>query len=198
MRKILITIFVSLVSISALFTLQSFQSMNVTDYLSIPGPISFEKESYVLKWSYVDKGHYKQEYTRAKDVPEKFNKMVFIEVLHEDLSPKELVSKKVEEIERRKGSDPVVNYEVRDNKTNGEYLLDFLISEGQLYEWNAYRYKTITTNKGKAVLLFAYTFRSFEGAELDYKKFFAFLKENRISLIGKVVNYELPSIDIKS
>jgi hypothetical protein len=167
---------------------------SITSYNSI----LFEKEVYTLVWSHSNNGYYKQEYIRAKDKLDKFNKMITIDVLITNLSPKDVIAKKIREIEARKGKDPVANYQIIENEQAEEFLLDFVMSEGNLYEWNAYRYKTIKTNKGKAVLLFAYTFRSFQGAELKLDDFFSYLKKNRSKLIESVAYYTLPAITLRN
>lgn len=166
------------------------------EYLSING-FTFQDTKYNLSWSIKDKNHYKQEYLRVNDTLSNFNKMIFVDVLLTELDVKDFVSYKIQEIEKRKGSDPVANYQIIENEKTGEYLLDFLISKGDLYEWNAYRYKKVNTNKGKAILLFAYSFRSFEGAELKLDSFFPFLKKERNNLINIVANYKMPSVIIK-
>ncbi len=45
-------------------------------------------------------------------------------------------------------------------------------------------------------MLFAYSFRSFEGAELELDKFFPYMKENRMQLISKIAKYNLPTITL--
>lgn len=191
MNKISISVFFIFFSIQ----LTSFKPMP-TEYLSINN-FTFQNITYNLSWSVKDKNHYKQEYLRTNDTLSNFNKMIFVDVLLTDVRIKEIVLAKMQEIEKRKGSDPVANYQLIENEKTGEFLLDFLISKGDLYEWNAYRYKTINTNKGKAVVLFAYTFRSFEGAELKLDNFFPYVKKNRMDLINTVANYKLPSLVIK-
>lgn len=176
---------------------QEKKNVIMIDSVTSYNAILFEKETYTIAWSHADKNYYKQEYLRAKDTFEKFNKMITVDVLVSDLTPKDLVAKKIKEIDDRKVKDPVANYQVIENEQTGEYLLDFLMNEGDLYEWNAYRYKTINTNKGKAVLLFAYSFRSFEGAELNLDNFFPYLKKNRTKLIERVASYTLPTITLK-
>jgi len=172
-------------------------AQSIENYFSIDS-VSFENENYFLAWSsFSDNGYYKHEYIRKTDSIKGFNKMILIEVLQRDnLTLKEMVTKKTQEIETRKGKDPVANYQVIENEQSGEFLLDFLISEGDLYEWNVYRYKLIDTPKGKAVMLFGYCLRSFEDAELKYKKFFSLIKNDRTELINSVANYEIPKIEL--
>lgn len=176
---------------------QDKKNIIMIDSVTSYNAILFEKETYTIAWSNSNKTYYKQEYIRAKDSLDKFNKMITIDILISDLAAKDVVSKKIKEIEALKSKDPIANYQVIENEQTGEFLLDFLMSNDNLYEWNAYRYKTLTTNKGKAVLLFAYTFRSFEGAELNLDNFFPYLKKNRTTLIEKVAAYTLPAITLK-
>ena len=175
------------------------QAQNAKNYFSIDS-ISFENESYFLAWSsFSDNGYYKHEYLRKGDYLDKgFNKMILIEVLQKDVTPKDLASKKAKEIEKIKKKYPVANYQIIDNPETGEYLIDFLMSdgEGDLYEWNVYRYKLIDTPKGKAVMLFGFSLRSFEDAELSLDDFFPYFQENRMELINAVANYELPEIKL--
>jgi hypothetical protein len=186
---------VSVLPLFFLTLLTSFKPMP-TEYLSIKDFI-FQNNKYNLSWSIKNKNHYKQEYLRTNDTLTNFNKMIFVDVLLTETNIKEFVSAKMQEIEKRKGSDPVANYQVIENEQTGEFLLDFLISKGDLFEWNAYRYKTINTNKGKAILLFVYSFRSFEGADLRLDDFFPYLKKNRMDLINNIANFKLPSVIIK-
>jgi hypothetical protein len=193
-RKTLSTI-ITFFIFSTAFAQQS--KIMMSDSVNTFDAIFFNKEVYTLTWSHFAKGYYKQEYLRTKDDTSAFNKMITFDVLLTDLATPDLIAKKINEIEARKGKDPVANYQVIENEQTGEYLLDFLISEGDLYEWNAYRYKTINTNKGKAILLFAYSLRSFKGAELKANDFFAFLKQKRQATIELLASYNLPSIVLK-
>ena len=169
------------------------------DYFSISS-VSFNKEVYLLAWSsFSDSGYYKQEYLRKGDYLDiGYNKMILIEILQKNMSPKDLAIKKVQEIEKRKSIDHVSNSQMIENQETGEYLVDFLISdgEGDLYEWNVYRYKFIETSKGRAVMLFGFSLRSFKNADLSLDNFFPYFKKNRIELINKLGNYELPKIEL--
>jgi hypothetical protein len=102
-------------------------------------------------------------------------------------------------IERKK-KDPVANYQLLENKENHEYLLDFVMYENGIYEWNAYRYKEYIMEDnpdGKGVLLFAFVLRGFEGGEMDESEFLNFLQYERIDMINKVLKYDIPDIRIK-
>lgn len=177
--------------------ISSFTAEIPKDNINIPGPISFDGETYSLAWNHAKENYFKQEYLRKKDNLEKFNKMVTVDLLIADMPLKDIVASKVNELENRKTADPVVNYEVIENKQSGEILLDFVMSDGDLYEWNAYRYKIVKTAKGNAVFLFGYSIRSFDKAEISQDKFFPYLKENRSKMIAKVAAFSLPKVSIK-
>ena len=173
-----------------------------TDYLSVPGPVVFEKISYNLSWSsHPNDVYYKQEYIAKGDVAEKFKTMVFFDVIAGETNVKDVVAAKVAELKKMKETNPVVNYEAFDNPKSGEYMLDFLLSENMpdgnlsIVERNVYRYRTFTDKSGKkGILLFAVSTRSY-GKDID--NFFTSLKSNRKDLINAVAQFNIPAISIK-
>ena len=88
-----------------------------------------------------------------------------------DSKPADLVNAKIAELKILKETNPVVNYETF--QKNGEYMLDFLISENasdgkiNILERNVYRYKSGVDKTGKKyVMLFGVSERSY-GSESD-------------------------------
>ena len=139
-------------------------------------PIKFDKEDFTLAWSHNEKGsYYKQEYLRKNETLNKFLKMITVDLLITNVNIKSVVSDKLNEIKARKKNDPVVNYQLVENPSKDEFILDFVINQGEIYEWNLYRYKSIITNKGKGVLLFAFTYRRNNDQKIEH--FFTFLKK---------------------
>lgn len=175
------------------------QAQSAKNYFSIDS-VSFNDEDYFLAWSsFSNENFYKQEYLRkGEDFDRGFNKMILIDVLHGDFTPKDIALKKAQEIEARKKVDAVANYKIIDNPNTGEYIIDFLMSdsEGALYEFNIYRYQAIETPKGKAVMLFGLCQRSFANAELPIKEFFSYLQNNRMTLIKTIASMELPEVTL--
>ena len=171
-----------------------------TDYLSVPGPISFEKTDYNLVWtSHPLDNYYKQEYIERGDSVEKFKTLILLDLITGNTKIKDVVAIKIAELKKLKKTNPVVQFEVFENK--GEYMLDFLVSENtpdgklvSIVERNVYRYKTIVDNSGKkGVLLFGVSERSY-GDDID--NFFAKLKTNRDDLINEVGTFKIPDITI--
>ena len=192
-----------LLTVFAMSTLSFAQTNKVVpDYLNVPGPIVFDNNSFNLSWSaHPSANFYKQEYIVKGDIEGKYKTMVLIDVITGQQSVKSIVAAKVEELKTMKETNPVVNYEVINNPSTGEYLLDFLLtanaSDGtiNIVERNVYRYKTFATKTGqKGVVLFGISTRGY-GAGVD--KFFAALKINRKDLINKVAQFKMPEISIK-
>ena len=172
----------------------------VKDYLSVPGPIAFDSIGYSLSWSSHPSDHYfKHEYLPQGDDPDRYKQMLLIEFVEGDLTAKDAVNAKASELKKLKETNPVVNYNVMENK--GEYLLDFVISQnsadGQkvlVLERNVYHYKQVSDATGrKGVLLFGVSTRAY-GNEID--TYFPYLKAHKDQMINTVANYRMPAIRV--
>jgi hypothetical protein len=192
-----LSLFVALISMS--FINKSYHEP-VKDYLNVSGPILFNGDNYNLSWSsHPIEALYKQEYIVTGDNPDKYKSMVMIDLVTGTDDVKAVLKAKVAEIELIKKSNPVVQYEVMENK--GEYMLDFLLSEntpdGKLVatvERNVYRYKKFKDKSGKkGVLLFGISVRSY-GNDID--DFFAKLKTNRYDLINALGQCQIPEVSL--
>lgn len=180
-----------------LMTFQNTFSQSPTNYLNVDS-LSFLNESFELAWTKTDGTRFVQEYLRDGDSLSSFNKMILLDALISNDSLIHLVRAKTLEVEGRKEKDPVANYRTLENKEKNEYLLDFLISNDRVYEWNAYRYVNINTKKGKAILVFAYSIRSYSGSEIPPNDFFKYLKSEREKIIEYILNYPIPKISINN
>jgi len=188
------------------FTFLCFQTLivnaqsKVDDFLGIPGPIKIDNQEFNLVWSSnPTDNYYKQEYLTSSDKLENYQKMIIIEFIQGDFTLDIVINQKISELESLKKSNPIVNYIVYENE--GEYILDFLLSENtedgkeiKIAERNVYRYKIISNNDKKGVLLFAISERGYPN---NLKEFFNNLNENNIELIQSVGSYKLPQIKIK-
>ena len=176
------------------------QTGKPTEYMGVPGPVTFDKTLYYLTWSsHPSDNYYKQEYLAKGESVDKFKKLILLEMLTGDTKLKDIVGAKVAELKRMKAANPVVNYEAFEK--NGEVMLDFLVSANtpdgkslSIVERNVYRYKSIVhVNGQKAVLLFAVSERAY-GNDID--KFLLNLKAHRTDLINLVAAYNIPKAGI--
>lgn len=173
----------------------------IKDYLGVPGPIAIGGASYNISWSsHPTANYYKQEYIQKGDDVNRFNKMMMLEaVVSETIKPQDALAGKVAELKERKKTDALVNYQTLANTAKGEYMLDFLLSDGpaaspNVVEWNIYRYKSFTDKNGhKGLMLFAISTRAY-GDKI--KPFLASLKDIRTKTINTIAGYEVPPITI--
>ncbi|MNE17930.1 hypothetical protein D3C80_1109310 [compost metagenome] len=169
---------------------QTAKAASVQNYLSSPETIVIGGTNYHLSWSSNPaEGYYKQEYLPKGQDAEKFTDLLLVEAVNGELTIKQAADAQVQMLKERKATDPVVNYSIIENKDKTEIILDFLMSEGDIVEWNAYRYKMVDE---KAVLLFGMSKRSYG----DSTQFLTALKSDRATYIKQLATAEIPKVKV--
>ena len=173
---------------------------DIVERLSVPGPISFNGESYRLSWSsHPAANYYKQEYLPAGETSEHYRSMVLLEAI-QGADVQRVVSAKVDWLNRRKASDPTVNFAIARNPTTGEVILDFILSADApktepIVEWNAYRYAALNSAGGKpGVLLLGLSRRAYGDASAEFLRA---LKSARPPMIDALAKHPLPVVQPK-
>lgn len=165
------------------------------DVLGLPGPLTFQSQQFELAWSSQPSDAYrKHEYVPAGQAVETFEEMFLVEAVSGSLTPMEAAASQVRSLETRRGTDPVLNYDLLENEATGEVMLDFLISDlsaEPIIEWNAYRY--VPLDEG-GVGLFAISRRGYgdEGA----KAFLEGLGAVRSDSIAALAAFEVPAFTL--
>ena len=169
------------------------------DFLKVPGPVKFHGSDFHLAWtSHPNETYYNQEYMQRGEKVESFKEMVLLEFLIGEFTAKDLITKKVQELDNRKKTDPLVNYEIIESPDGKEYIIDFIMSSGpaenlEIVEWNAYRYKIVNDATGKkGVVLFAISRRAY-GKEIT--AFLKDLKTSRSAYRNELIDYTIPEIN---
>jgi hypothetical protein len=152
LRPVITTLGAAVIALAA-FT----PSLAQSDMLGVPGPLSFQNEDYVLAWSSeASETYVKQEYVPSGQAVESFEDMILVEAVSGSMSPMDAAAAQIKMLEGRKGSDPVVNYDVMQNEGTGEVLLDFVLSDLSadpvVVEWSAYRYQELKDGEGVALM----------------------------------------------
>jgi hypothetical protein len=187
----------SLLLIQLLFCVaQTARADDAVDRLSIPGPISFNATSYQLaRSSHPSPYYYKQEYLPAGQTSGHFQRRVLIEAVAQGADVNGAVSAQVNMLNQRKSADPTVNFATLKNPSNGEVILDFVLSAKgdkgeEIVEWNAYRYASLKGKDGNSgVLLFGISRRAYGD---DAAEFLRGLKSARQAEIKALASYKLP------
>ena len=170
----------------------------VEDYLHLGDKYRFDNKDYELVWSsHPASNFYKQEYILPNENVEKYTRMIMIDFLEGDLTPKDAISNFVNNLENSKKQNPIINYQMYERED--EYMLDFIISKNSqdgkeilILERNVYRYFRINTPKRKGVLLFGVSDRAYTKKEMD--NMFSVLKNKKLDLVNKVIQIEVPKI----
>ena len=178
---------------------QFFMAQNkVEDYLHLGDKYRFDNKDYKLVWSsHPMDNFYKQEYILSNENVEKYTRMIMIDFLEGDLTPKDVISNFVNNLENSKKQNPIINYQMYERED--EYMLDFIISKNSqdgkevlILERNVYRYFRINTPKRKGVLLFGVSDRAYTKKEMD--NMFSVLKNKKLDLVNKVIQIEVLKI----
>ena len=178
---------------------QFFMAQNkVEDYLHLGDKYRFDNKDYKLVWSsHPASNFYKQEYILPNENVEKYTRMIMIDFLEGDLTPKDTISNFVNNLENSKKQNPIINYQMYEREN--EYMFDFIISKNSqdgkevlILERNVYRYFRINTPKRKGVLLFGVSDRAYTKKEMD--NMFSVLKNKKLDLVNKVIQIEVPKI----
>ena len=171
----------------------------VEDYLHLGDKYRFDNKDYKLVWSsHPASNFYKQEYILPNENVEKYTRMIMIDFLEGDLTPKDAISNNINNLENSKKQNPIINYQMYEREGE-EYMLDFIISKNSqdgkevlILERNVYRYFRINTPKRKGVLLFGVSDRAYTKKEMD--NMFSVLKNKKLDLVNKIIQIEVPKI----
>ena len=182
-----------------IFMVQFFMAQKkVEDYLHLGDKYRFDNKDYKLVWSsHPASNFYKQEYILPNENVEKYTRMIMIDFLEGDLTPKDAISNFVNNLENSKKQNPIINYQMYEREN--EYMLDFIISKNSqdgkevlILERNVYRYFRINTPKRKGILLFGVSDRAYTKKEMD--NMFSVLKNKKLDLVNKIIQIEVPKI----
>lgn len=173
----------------------------VEEYLSVEGPLNFNKTEFHLKWTdQPNEQYYIQEYLPKNESLENFNQMMTIHLFDTDISLKDAVGQKVGELTERKKSDPVCNFQVTKSPDGKEIIVDFLLGESKgdemtVVEFNVYHYRQIDlSKKEKGIAVYAYSKRSYGDNITD---FFRTLKDERNARLNEMISSDKPTIKRK-
>jgi len=189
----------ALVALCVLCAGHAARADEVVERLAVPGPINFDGTLYQLSWSsHPNPGYFKQEYLPVGQTSGRFQRMILIEAIVGGADVSGAVTAQVDQLNRRKSTDPTVNFALLKNPQTGEVILDFIVSQdggadGSIVEWDAYRYAALRGKDGKSgVLLFGLSRRAYGD---DSTEFLRGLKAARQADINTLAHYPLPAVE---
>lgn len=173
----------------------------VVNFLGIQGPITIQHRAYQLAWSsHPDAALYKHEYLAAGDQFPTYNSLLTVDFVVTPATVDQAVSTKIRQLEAMKQTNPIVNYELMENPSTGEKIIDCLIGQtatddrNSLVERDVFRYKAVSATSGqRGILLLAVSVRKY-GTDID--PFLLQLKKEKPMLVNEVAKLSMPAIRI--
>ncbi len=172
----------------------------ITERLGVNGPLQFNKTDFHLAWS--DKPnatYYVQEYLPKGENVDRFNQLLTINLFNKFVKTEDAINQKVYELNERKKTDPNCNYAINKSKDGKEFMIDFLLGEGSgnqaVVEFNIYHYKQIEIDNKPALIVYAYSKRSYGN---DITAFLKNLKTERSTLLQTMSSTQIPQIKLSS
>ncbi len=163
--------------------------------LNAPTSFTFEEREYPLAWSsHPSAEDYLMEYVPAGENLDRFDHMIMLEAQLNSVDPAKAVESLVTMLEERRGTDPVVNYALIQNEATGEYVIDFVMSDGDTVEWSAYRYAPLSIDGRSGTLLFGVSERGYEGGSFTPDMLLESLNQTRSAKIEALTRLELPTV----
>lgn len=181
MKKVIFLLLLLVAQSAAIFA-------NITDnqsedrlirYFDAGNPIEFDGKEYYLAWSsHPYDIYYLQEYLPKGETFDSLTNMITVAVLFygdiKDVDAGKLVDAKISELEARKKTDKVCNYQLLEN--GNEYLLDFIVSQSdgkgnlECVELNLHHYKDMEIDGKRANCLVFYSRRAYGDDILPFMK----------------------------
>ena len=188
------TIFFAAAVIASLFTKPD---TDVVDKLGVKGPLTFNKTAFNLAWvSNPNSNYYVQEYLPKNENETHFNQMLSVFLLVGNTKTEDAVKQKTEELAARKSTDPTCNFIVNKSADGKEFILDFVLGENNIEEFNIYRYKQIDVgSRGKAILMYAYSKRAYGN---NITAFLQNLKTERTKLLNEMAAAPMPPVTLSN
>jgi len=175
-------------------------SQTFIERISVPGPLAFADNQFGLSWS--DKpnaDYYVQEYLPKGEDPDHFKQMLAIHLFKKDITVDDAVQLKIEELNKRKKTDPVCNYKLSKSPDGKEAIIDCLLGQSvndkmTVVEFVVYRFKQVQLDNAKGILVYAYSKRSYGD---DITGFLKSLGDIRIDCLNAMISAKVPVVKIK-
>ncbi|GAB3859036.1 hypothetical protein GCM10028822_34960 [Hymenobacter terrigena] len=170
------------------------------DRMGVKGPLTFNQTAFNLSWSgRPSETYFIQEYLPKGEKAEQFNQMLTLHLFDKDIAVKNAVKQKVQELENRKKTDPICNYQVTEGPDGKEFMVDFLLGESKedkmtIAEFNIYRFKQVDLgNKKRGILIYSLSKRAYGD---DITPFLKNLGKDRIDLLNTMLSTQIPSVKL--
>lgn len=186
--------FVVLISVFGFFKAQD----QITDLLSIPGPIELDGTEFFLNWSkQPSKTLFRQQYLPRDENIADYNQLLDFSFFNKEIEMELAVRQKVEMVQQRAEKDKFAKVNVTESPDGKEFIVDYFISEtppkgNSFVEYNVYRFKQFEVGKQKSFLMLSYAKRLYGDLKSSAKS----LAKDRDHLMATMIEYKIPEIKV--
>ncbi len=188
------------------FISATFFSQEV-DYIGIPEITFGETKLTLAASSQKSKILFVQDYipedSRLEDAPY----TVSIYFFNKNIDAKEATYQKTEELDSRKETDKYCNYNVTENPSGTEFIVDFFTSniakqkekddpepEQEMADYNIYRFRNVMLGEQSTFMIITYKQKNTG----DTKYFMKNLGKSRNKLLGNIISMNIPNVTLKN
>ncbi len=169
----------------------------VVDLLSIPGPIEFNGNEFLLNWSKQNsKTLSNQQFLPRDETIENFTELINFSYFNKEIDIELAVRQKVESIQKIMKDDKYADVNVTESPDGTEYIVDYTVSnqseKGEGFvEYNVYRFKNYDSAGKKSFLILSYAKRIYNE---DYRATSKLLQKQRNAMLNAIIEYKIPTI----
>lgn len=171
----------------------------VVDLLSIPGPIEFNGNEFLLNWSKQNsKTLSNQQFLPRDETIENFTELINFSYFNKEIDIELAVRQKVESIQKIMKDDKYADVNVTESPDGTEYIVDYTVSnqseKGEGFvEYNVCRFKNYDSAGKKSFLILSYAKRIYNE---DYRATSKLLQKQRNAMLNAIIEYKIPTITL--
>ena len=175
--------------------------IEVTDRLTIPGPITFGGNEFFLVWSKQNSTTWaQQQYIQRDDDINNFKELINISYFDKEIDMDDAAKAKVKYVESRKekSQDKYSFVSVTESPDGKEMVVDYLITatpkDGESYaEYSMDRFKSYDNGGKKSFVIFTYAKRLVGDLKYSSKS----LTKERSRLMEAIITTQIPNVTYK-
>jgi len=161
----------------------------VANYCNLKNNIKFGDMVFKLVWSKeVVDGDYLLEYVPAGEDVEHYHNMLSIEcVENEEITVDDALAIFVNNLEKEKQNDEFVHYKVYANDAVDTKIIDAILRDDDIIEWNIYRYQFLRQLTGTmGVIRFGFSKRAYGDERMEFMTKMPQIRESYIGTMAEV------------
>jgi len=173
--------------------------LSADDMIGVKGPLIFNKVSFELHTiERPEPNVYIQMYFPKNESFENYNQMLTLYVLDTALEIDKSTSRKIKELKERKKSDLKCFYNITEDKDGKYFIIDYLTTEMSndkmtSAEYNVFKYQTIKIGSRDAILIYAYSWKSYDE---EVGQFINTIPDFREDFVNEMIKKPTPQISL--